>query len=239
MRAASIRGVLHRNPRHPGPRQDAYALAARPSDQTLVGVVCDGIGSMSHSHTAANLVATKALEFYLEGQSWHTAIHEANSLLNETITQGPAATTVVALAAQPRPDGIWVDAASVGDSELLQLRDSGWARILPLPSNTPVDPDEVATGRTKALPSPRLQVQTWSGLVEDAPLFLMTDGVALPLDMSAMVKRTLADWWATAPSGVDFARQVGFAKATFIDDRTVVGFWPTHPIAAPVNSPEP
>lgn len=229
IRAASVRGVLHRY--HNGdPRQDVYAIAQRPSDGTIAAVVCDGVGSTSRAHLAADLAATTALGSYLEGDTWESAIHRANSLLNESFTQAAGATTIVAVAVQRCPEGLWVDGASVGDSELQQLRESRWVRILPPPQSNPqVGAGEVATGGTRALPSSALRVRTWSGAVDEAPIFLMTDGVGLPLEMSPLVRRTLAQWWSTPVSGLEFARQVGFAKATFVDDRTVVGLWPKQP----------
>jgi hypothetical protein len=39
------------------------------------------------------------------------------------------------------------------------------------------------------------------------------------------VGRVLADLWAAPPEMLDFAAQVGFARRTFDDDRTVVGVW--------------
>ena len=37
---------------------------------------------------------------------------------------------------------------------------------------------------------------------------------------------TLAAWWARPPDPLTFAAQVGFARKTHVDDRTVVGIWP-------------
>lgn len=223
IRGASVRGVLHR---HLGsPRQDSYAIARGRDDDLVAAVVCDGVGSLHQSHVAAELVATVTLENYLEGRTWQEAIGQANDDLRRHIAHESMATTVVAVSLAMRPDGIWVDAACVGDSELQHLQESGWRRILP-PSEAPSpQPPEIATGRTKALPTADLRVAEWSGLIEGGPVFLMTDGVGLPLKMSSMVRQKLAEWWAAAPRGLDFAQQVGFAKSTFVDDRTVVGFW--------------
>jgi hypothetical protein len=57
-------------------------------------------------------------------------------------------------------------------------------------------------------------------------LFVMTDGVANPLMWSPGVQGTLARWWVRPPDPFTFAAQVGFAKKTHTDDRTVVGIWP-------------
>jgi len=53
----------------------------------------------------------------------------------------------------------------------------------------------------------------------------MTDGVGVPLELAAEVRDTLAQWWASPPDVFTFARQVGFARKTHMDDRTVVGIW--------------
>jgi hypothetical protein len=54
----------------------------------------------------------------------------------------------------------------------------------------------------------------------------MTDGVGNPLAWSAEVRDTLARWWTRPPDPLGFAAQVGFARKSHIDDRTVVGIWP-------------
>jgi len=66
----------------------------------------------------------------------------------------------------------------------------------------------------------------------DGALFVMTDGVGLPLATTPEVGATLAGWWATPPPIFRFAGQVGFARKTHLDDRTVVGVWVVPPGAA-------
>lgn len=225
VRAASLRGVLHRNG-DGAPRQDAFAVAVRPTTEIVAGVVCDGVGSLAQSHVAANHVASSVLDDFLQGKDWTSSVASANDSLMEVQALGPMATTVVAVSIEPRADGMWVDAAGVGDSELWHLEESHWKRILP-----PLDgldaTGDVSTGKAKALPSTKIHVESWSGLIASGAIFLMSDGVGTPLAMSAMVRETLAQWWTSPPTAVNFAHQVGFAKASFVDDRTVVGFWLT------------
>ncbi len=57
VRAASVRGLAHRA--YGDPRQDAcsvHVLHDAPG-VPVVAVVCDGVGSLEHSHAAAGLVA--------------------------------------------------------------------------------------------------------------------------------------------------------------------------------------
>jgi hypothetical protein len=57
-------------------------------------------------------------------------------------------------------------------------------------------------------------------------LAVMTDGVSNPLRWSDQVKESLAAWWRQPPDPFTFAAQVGFARRSHMDDRTVVGVWP-------------
>jgi hypothetical protein len=58
-------------------------------------------------------------------------------------------------------------------------------------------------------------------------LVLMSDGVGDPLvDGAGEVGRVLSGAWRRPPRDVDFAAQVGFAKRTYDDDRTVVAVGP-------------
>jgi hypothetical protein len=60
----------------------------------------------------------------------------------------------------------------------------------------------------------------------DEALFVMTDGVGDPLgDAAGEVGQFLGEVWRAAPDVLTFAAQVGFARQTYDDDRTVVGVW--------------
>jgi len=65
-------------------------------------------------------------------------------------------------------------------------------------------------------------------------IFLMSDGVGTPLAMNTEVQTTLANWWKNPPDPFTFARQVAFARKSFVDDRTVIGIW-----LEPMNGGEP
>jgi hypothetical protein len=52
--------------------------------------------------------------------------------------------------------------------------------------------------------------------------------VSNPLKWSHDVQEVLAGWWMQPPDPFTFAAQVGFARKSHMDDRTVVGIWPDH-----------
>jgi len=221
---------MHRH--RDGPRQDAFGIRDLGDDAGGIAVVvCDGVGSLALSHIAAEQVVNSMLEAFTVTRDWSEAIREANSDLTEYIAsheaQGTMATTIIAAAVYPGPGDVWrVDAASIGDSDLWHLADTKWTKLLPPADQTHEADAEMYDGRTKALPTAALRSCQWTGEVTHGALFLMSDGVGLPLAMSTEVEQTLATWWANPPPVLDFAAQVGFARLSFTDDRTVVGVWP-------------
>jgi hypothetical protein len=88
------------------------------------------------------------------------------------------------------------------------------------------DRQDFHSSGVRALPSQDGWCSWCSFKVFGGALFAMTDGVGNPLAWSAEVRETLADWWSRPPDPLIFAGQVGFARRTHIDDRTVVGIWP-------------
>ena len=134
------------------------------------------------------------------------------------------ATTAVAVTAR-RDAGIWTgEAAWVGDSTLWHLDDGRQWRLISGPATDGED-DVYYSGRVRALPS-RDGECDWCGFrIHGGALFVMSDGVANPLQWSHDVAETLAGWWALPPDPLVFAAQVGFARRGHMDDRTVVGIW--------------
>ncbi len=231
--AASLRGLLHRGPGNGEPRQDGYSIAFDEASKTLVAVVCDGVGSLKYSHEAAALVVNDLPWRYLSMGNWKDAIGEVNAVLAErerdlveALSEGSRAlaTTVVAVAVRQTDRGYDLSFACVGDSEAWSLSPTGsWTKIVP-PSDDSFD-DGVTTGKTKALPTFEPILLEHKMSVDGGRIFLMTDGVGVPLDMNSQVQAQLADWWQEPSDPITFARQVGFARRTFIDDRTAVGIW--------------
>lgn len=232
IRAASSRGVQHRA-RHTV-RQDAYALGRRALDgepEHAVVAVCDGVGSLGYSHVAAALVSQRLASRAAAGVDWWRAFALANEELMKTAAEWEAAghdgmaTTAVAVTVR-REDGAWAgEAAWVGDSTLWHLGDDlQWTLV----SGSSLGDESGGYHSSGVRPMPAHdECWTWCSFrIPGGALFAMTDGVGNPLMWSPAVRATLASWWARPPDPFTFAAQIGFAKKTHIDDRTVVGIWP-------------
>lgn len=233
IRAASCRGILHRSAATV--RQDAFALAqcyGPDEPAAAITVVCDGVGSLEKSDWAADLVSRDLALLGAAGTPWPDAFREVNEKLRKHAAEGlPAgaplemATTAVALRVC-REDGDWVgDAAWVADSSLWHLDDNDhWTMLAGPPGE---DADDYHSGHVRPMPSDDCGCSAARFRVSGGALFLMTDGVANPLMWAPDVQQALAQWWRRPPDPFTFAGQVGFAKRTHVDDRTVVGIWST------------
>lgn len=241
VRAATVRGLHHRAVG--GPRQDAYALGryvcARQAER-MIAVVCDGVGSLGRSAEAAALVSRDLARSGANGVPWPKAFAEANDALRELAEAALSgesvdpradgmATTAVALSVWRENDD-WVgQVAWVGDSTVWHLDGDGTWTLL---SGTADADDGVHSTAASALPSADGSCHSADLRAGGGALFAMTDGVANPLRWSTAVRLTLAEWWASPPAPHMFAAQVGFARKTHIDDRTVVGIWADRDLVA-------
>jgi len=225
--AASVRGVQHRAEHTV--RQDAFALA-QAGGTHAVAVVCDGVGSLDRSDYAAALVSQRLAGYGAAGKPWPEAFEAANAKLAKVAAEweatgfGAMATTAVAVSVS-RLDGCWLgEVACVGDSPLWHLDDEGtWRSIM--------STGDGESGRAfhsssvRPMPTPDGACSWCSFRIHGGALFAMSDGVGNPLAWSAEVRITLARWWARPPDPLTFAAQVGFARKSHVDDRTVVGIW--------------
>jgi hypothetical protein len=247
IRAATVRGLLHRFNGTVG--QDAFALAqhvAEASPARAIAVVCDGVGALGRSDEAARLVSRCLADLGAAGDSWPGAFARANEevrgLVKEATSCGTGdayidgmATTAIAAAVYRVSDEWRIAGAWVGDSTLWHLSADGrWTVLAGLAD----DDDEAAFHSTgvRPLPSADGACATGDFSVGSGAIFLMSDGVGNPLHWSSEVRETLARWWLRPPDPFTFAAQVGFARRSHIDDRTVVGIW-AEPI--PVGPPAP
>ena len=116
---------------------------------------------------------------------------------------------------------------TVGDTSAWVLREGGRWEPQEAVKN---DGAEVFSASVQALPLPPATdpVPVRTTIRAGEALVLMTDGIGDPLGQgTGPVGRFLADVWARPPaSGVEFAAQIGFARKSFDDDRTVVAVWP-------------
>jgi Protein phosphatase 2C len=247
IRAAAVRGLLHRFNGTVG--QDAFALAQRVAEGSpaqVIAVVCDGVGALGRSDEAARLVSRCLADLGAAGDSWPGAFARANeavrALAKEAVSCGTAdpdtdgmATTAMAAAVYRVLDEWRITGAWVGDSTLWHLSGDGqWTALAGLADKD----DEAAFHSTgvRPLPSAEGTCATGDFSVRSGAIFLMSDGVGNPLHWSSEVRETLARWWLRPPDPFTFAAQVGFARRSHIDDRTVVGIW-AEPI--PASSPAP
>ncbi|MGH3171028.1 MAG: PP2C family protein-serine/threonine phosphatase [Trebonia sp.] len=231
IRAASVRGVQHRA--RQTLRQDAFALGHRAlagEPAHTVAVVCDGVGSLRNSDCAASAVSQRLAERGAAGVSWPAAFAHANEELAKLAAEweaggyGGMATTAVAVVVR-RESGTWMgEVAWVGDSTLWHLSDDlRWTLV----SGTSPEADrDYHSSAVRPMPTHDGACASRAFRLPGGALFAMTDGVANPLQWSPEVRASLAAWWARPPDPLTFAAQVGFAKKTHMDDRTVVGIWP-------------
>jgi serine/threonine protein phosphatase PrpC len=232
VRAAAIRGSQHRAVGDP--RQDDFALgvAAGVADsEDLVAVVCDGVGLFARSQEAASLAARRLVELARRGETWAAAFATVNDELDQRAwdrhgaqpTTLNMATTVLAVRVHVGTGGWHGQAAWVGDSPLWHLTGDGrWVAC-----THPMVEQDQETHRTwsSSLPTRSLRVAEMELDLDTGALFLMSDGIGDPLARHSDVGRTLAQWWAAPPDIFEFGRQVGFARDSYGDDRTVVGLW--------------
>lgn len=237
VRGATCRGLQHRATGQP--RQDAFAIGCRispPGDERMIAVVCDGVGSLPRSDEAATLASKRLADLGVEGVPWPQAFTRVNEEIHTVVEQAlcggnaddPAAgmaTTAIAVNIHRDRDEWLGEVAWVGDSTLWHLNaDSRWALITE-PPHRPDSEDEYSPAQVRALPSTDGVCAFREFRLVGGALFLMTDGVANPVQWSDDVRATLAGWWASPPNPFSFAAQVDFARKSHIDDRTVVGMW--------------
>lgn len=233
VRAASIRGLMHRY--RAEPRQDSYSLHHDPASATLLACVCDGVGDLARSHEAARFVASTMPYRYLARGGWPGAITAVNDDLGryaDTVAAGAPedsppgaygmATTFVGVAVSLLPEQRTVSIAWTDDSTVWLLKDGVWAELT---AGAPAADTGLQKTSVRALPHREPRFRTLDTPIDGGAIFVMTDGVGVPLEAAGEVGETLARWWTTPPDVFTFGSQVGFARKTHLDDRTVVGIW--------------
>ena len=232
--AASSRGLEHRA--KGTVRQDAFALSSRNvpgAAELMVAVVCDGVGSLPLSDVAATFASRRLAALGAEGVPWAEAFPRVNvelrKLAEETLADAGThdqgmATTAVAVTVRREADEWAGEVAWVGDSVLWHLdADSRW-RLVTCPVAEEPDSDYYS-GSVTPLPTSEPIPATCPFRLRGGALFLTSDGIGNPLRWSGDVQAVLAGWWVAPPDPFSFAAQVGFARKSHLDDRTVVGIW--------------
>jgi serine/threonine protein phosphatase PrpC len=235
LRAASVRGLLHRS-RHT-PRQDAFSLGT--SNDPLVLTVCDGVGSLGRSHLAAQYVVAQLPELVAQharddAVDWEAIFQPLSDALSAIEAGGEGskptdradrlATTVTCAVLRREPSGLTAELAWVGDSPAYVLRQNHWRLITAAKS---VGEGGIATTVVSAIPSSHVTFDTAHVELLPGDLFVvMSDGISDPLGGgTGLVGGALEEWWAEPVSALEFAAHVGFKRKGFFDDRTAIAVW--------------
>lgn len=251
VRAASCRGIAHRHAQTP--RQDDYAICA--TDRWLILAVADGVSAGSLSHQAATLACRSSATLVRDALvttdepkdvDWMDLLSNvarrilshgrrvlatddvpAESVDAKTVAQRMATTLAVAMIrVSPNTPGVYDGAVVVlGDTSAFLLNErTGWTPVTAVKNDGAL----IASSATAALPYLPQEAPVPSPVViaGGSALILMSDGVGDPLGRGdGSVGEHLAALWSTPPDPLTFAAQVGFARKSFDDDRTVVGVW--------------
>ncbi|MCK8672241.1 protein phosphatase 2C domain-containing protein [Rhodococcus sp. HM1] len=247
LRAASVRGLMHRS--DGSPRQDAYAVRYSPDKDRLVVAVCDGVGSAPESHVASDMAANFLVDRAVDAGTlinddwWTEVFHDASDALAAAarnagasdpspagVRQVMATTAILAAVDNVSVAGPWtVQYAGVGDSSLWLTdvstdEDTSWIPIL----GGKHTGDGIATNRTSALPVyEKTCVQPEQFILLEGQLLLVcTDGVGDAFGSGmGEVAQTLRRSWMNPPTALNFAAQVSFGRRRLLDDRTGVALW--------------
>ena len=250
VRAASLRGTSHR---HSGtPRQDDYAICTS-ANRWLIVAVGDGVSAGALSHQAATIACRTAagavgqalqLDPDLEAVPWADVLADAATRIlahgrrtlagdddgevTGTQVARTMATTLLVLVLELDADESGRRCGRVlalGDTSAFRLTlDKRWEPLTAVKN----EGSEIASSVTIALPYVPEEAPHASALTLDRgeALFVMTDGVGDPLGGGdGDVGEFLAEVWCDPPDMLLFGAQVGFARRTYDDDRTVVGIW--------------
>jgi serine/threonine protein phosphatase PrpC len=229
VRAVSFRGTAH--DLFGEPRQDSFAFAA--SDDWVVLIVSDGIGSCKHSHHGAsasvNAIAAAVVSSEIDPDDGDQvlataadAARDAAQALDVPSKSVSATLTVAAVERTPHPDGSrHAIIHAVGDSPALRLdpETAAWTYLTPIddgPSNVVRSwvPDRAAEFTSFGVTIPAGSV-----------LVLASDGFTTPLgDGSGPLGTDLAARWAAGPREL-LPFLVDLSFNAYHDDKTVVAMW--------------
>ena len=158
IRAASVRGLLHRH--QSTPRQDAYAVRADPPVAWTAAAVCDGLGSLPRSELAAHTAARRrrirstptcsTLPAGLAGDLRLRVTGDRTGRDADAQTPGPCDDATCLVGASDPEGDVGVTTAWVGDSPAAALLAAGaW---LALADGQPGYGHRSSTTSTAALP---------------------------------------------------------------------------------------
>jgi hypothetical protein len=238
LRAASVAGGRHRL--HREVRQDSFAVV-EPEDGLLFVAVGDGLGSLPYSHFAATWACQAACKLLvdqipalhhdfsaLRPEAVLSSVNNGLFALRKALSTDFSTTLVVAAVFRNEPHHAQVWFTRVGDSTVAALSQAPdgnpqWEFLFDDQADSQ---GGVATTKTHAIPDHHLRHEhKLIPLPHDTALFLLTDGLRTPLELSTSVREGLGRRWLQPPAPLDFASHVQFNRRGEFDDRTVVGVW--------------
>lgn len=251
--AASTRGALHHD--FKSARQDNYHVTCTADERWLVFAVADGVGSVKHSHLAAELACRAATES-VRGQmddvddpdriDWASTVDACRALIRKQSAQviDPAA---AARASQDEIDraiarevmsttlqvGIVFTASDSGHRRYLTARLAGDGSVYILSPNkrwTVVDlgktaDDGVQSNAVTPLPRDPGAPILKSGTLEPGQALLVCTDGIELYGGDNELGTFLAAAWASRVTAVEFLRTVSYVKTGSYDDRTAVVVW--------------
>ncbi|MEU5445451.1 protein phosphatase 2C domain-containing protein [Streptomyces griseofuscus] len=245
LRFASVRGAKHRYYRQP--RQDTARAAAHENSGSVVFAVADGVSSATESHQGAVEACRASVDRMLHmldyvpgpldlsdvaayAASW---LEELTRWRLGTTHPGPEevarlyATTLVAGAVRPTPDGPRVELFRIGDSGawLLDRASGHYHQVFVSKTGT-----DAVLVRNEVAPLPRIPDsldQAAFHLSHHMVLLSGTDGFGDPLgDGDGAVGALFASHLAEPPPPLWLGHVLDFSRETFDDDRTLLAVWP-------------
>jgi serine/threonine protein phosphatase PrpC len=249
VRSASVRGASHRFYRKP--RQDSARIAVHEASGAVVFAVADGVSGATDSEFGAVEACRAAVERMLfllaagrgpldfDGVAHHAAERLrqlAAWRLSSTGSQTSAvaaewyATTLVAGAVRPGPDGPHLQVFRIGDSGawLLDRANSAYHALFGTKTGAATEFVSTAVRPLPHVPDAIEHVE--EHLTGSEVLLVGTDGFGDPLgDGDGRVGALFARHLAVPPSPLRLAHVLDFSRETFDDDRSLVALWPRTP----------
>lgn len=245
LRAASVRGHLHRYNRTP--RQDDFAVATNSQADQLIIAIADGVSAAPQSHVGSMTAVRYAVQWLaarvadppaetdwrglIESTAW-ALINQAATIRNtddvnaEEAEQLLATTLVCAVVEANGESGATAHVVGVGDSGAWILHDRSFER---LEGGKQEAESGLASSEVSGLPRVPLDIVPQSGQVGFGDVLLLgTDGFGDPLgagdgEVGSLFRSLLLD---RIPPLIEFAHALDFSRETFDDDRTLVAVWP-------------
>lgn len=245
IRAASVRGYLHRH--NGAPRQDDFAIALPLDRDRLIVSVADGVSAALQSHIGSTTVVRYATQWLEETApdsiadiEWHSLFESAAWKLTElaasvlSLPEADAeraehalATTLTCAVCEPSMDGkLSAFVAGVGDSGAWILSDGAFTQVL---GGKQASDAGLSSSSVIGLPRVPAKIEGIKLLIEPGQVLLVgTDGFGDPLGggdggVGSLFTSLLG---GRVPSLIEFAHALDFSRETFDDDRTLVAVWP-------------